>query len=320
MNSPAPADWLGETERMLGLLNGGFPPVHQMTAADARAAVAARLRPIDNADDVRSAEDRVIGGGLGLRVYRPWDDGGRQLPAIVFLHGGGFVFCSIESHDGFCRRMARYTGAVVVSVDYRLAPEHTAPAAAEDAFAALCWVADNARGLGVNPKRIVVAGDSAGGNLAAVACLMTRDRGGPQPAGQVLLYPVIAPDFETESYRRYGSGHFNTTDAMRWYWRHYLGGENLPEPAGYAAPLHAASHAGLPPAVVVIAGRDPLASEGRQYAEALRGAGVPVRRRDYPEMFHGFATIAGFAPALAAQEILWRDMQNFLGIGAKMPA
>ena len=158
----------------------------------------------------------------------------------------------------------------------------------------------------------LVMGDSAGGNLAAVSCLMARDRGGVRPLGQVMLYPVISPDFETDSYRRYATGHFNTREAMRWYWRHYMGGDDLPQPAEYAAPLRAASLAGLPPAIVVTAGRDPLCSEGALYAAALRDAGVPVRHRHYPELFHGFATIAGFAPATQAQIVMWRDIDAFL--------
>ena len=310
-NDGVPIGWLGDVDRMLDTLNANFPAVEKMSAAEARAAVAARLRPIDNADDVREAEDVRIAGGLRVRIYRPWTETTAPMPAILFLHGGGFVFCSIESHDGFCRAVSKNTGRVVVSVDYRLAPEHTAPTAAEDAYTALDWLASNAGRVGIDQHRIVVMGDSAGGNLAAVSCLMARDRGGVRPLGQVMLYPVISPDFETDSYRRYATGHFNTREAMRWYWRHYLGGDDLPRPAEYAAPLRAASLAGLPPAIVVTAGRDPLCSEGALYAAALRDAGVPVRHRHYPELFHGFATIAGFAPATQAQILMWRDIDAF---------
>ncbi len=311
--SATPVGWPAETDAMLKLLDENFPPVHQMSGAEARAAVAARARPIDNENDVRSATDRLIDGSLRVRIYRPWDNSTGPLPVILFLHGGGFVFCSIETHDGFCRRVSRGTRSVVVSVDYRLAPEHPAPAAAEDAYSALVWIAAHAEELGVDPKGIIIAGDSAGANLAAVCCLMTRDRGGPAPAGQVLLYPVIAPDFDTDSYSRYAIGHFNTLANMQWYWRNYLGGGALPEPAEYAAPIRAASLAGLPPAIVVTAGRDPLCSEGRQYARALRAAAVAVRHRHYPEQFHGFITIANFAPAQAALALLWRDMDTLFG-------
>ncbi|MBO6718464.1 MAG: alpha/beta hydrolase [Rhizobiaceae bacterium] len=305
---------------MLGLLHEGFPAIQDMDAVDARAAVAARARPVENIDDVRSAEDRRIADGLRVRIYRPWSEPQGETPAILFLHGGGFVFCSIESHDGFCRRVSKNTSSVVVSVDYRLAPEHRAPAAAEDAYLALTWLSDNAAELGLDRNRILVAGDSAGGNLAAVACLMARDRGSAMPLGQVLIYPVIAPDFQTESYRSYATGYFNTRAAMQWYWCHYLGGEKLPEPAEYAAPLWAATHSGLPPALVYTAGRDPLCSEGEQYATALRAAGVPVRHRNFPDLFHGFATIPGFGPAEGALKVLWRDIDGFLGLQKEVSA
>ncbi|MGY1812090.1 alpha/beta hydrolase [Blastococcus sp. SYSU D00820] len=304
-----------EVTRMLELLDGGFPRVHEMTGPEARAAVAARAQPVDNLDDVRSAEDVLVPtaeGPVPVRVYRPHGEVDAPLPVVLFFHGGGFVFCSLDSHDGFCRRVAKNTGALVVSVDYRLAPEHRAPAAARDAHAALCWVAENAVELGADPTRIVTMGDSAGGNLAAVVCLMARDLGGPRPAGQVLAYPVIEPDFDTPSYQRYATGHFNTRAAMQWYWEQYLGGADVPEPAAYVAPLRADSHAGLPPAVVVTAGRDPLCSEGESYVAALRRAGVPVRHRHYPELFHGFLTLAAFGPAIAARELLWADVAGLL--------
>ena len=312
-------DALGrEVADLLQVLNDGFPRVEEMTGAEARAAVSARSAVVTNLDDVRATEDRVVSTGAGevpVRVYHPHSDapgadGAR--PAVVFFHGGGFVFCSIESHDGFCRRVARHTGAVVVSVDYRLAPEHAAPAAAEDAYAATCWTHAEAAALGIDADRIVVAGDSAGGNLAAVVALMARDRGGPALAGQVLLYPVIEPDFTSPSYVRFGEGHFNTRAAMEWYWTQYLGGHPdttpLPEPVAYVVPSRASSLADLAPAVVVTAGRDPLSSEGEAYARALRAAGTAVRHRHYPDLFHGFATIGPFAAAESARELLWADI------------
>jgi acetyl esterase len=304
----------GEVDAMLEVLDGGFPPVHEMTGPEARALVAARVQPVDNLDDADAVDHEIPGPGgpIRVRVYHPRGAVGGARAGVVFCHGGGFVLCSIESHDGFCRRLARHADAVVVSVDYRLAPEHPAPAAAEDAYAALAWVAAHAADLGVDPARILTAGDSAGGNLAAVTCLMTRDRGGPSVAGQVLLYPVIEPDFESKGYREFGEGHFNTRAAMEWYWRLYLGATDVPADAAYppehVAPLRAPSLAGLPPAVVVTAGRDPLHSEGRTYVAALRDAGVPVRHRHYPELFHGFATIGPFGPAQAARELLWSDI------------
>lgn len=315
-------DALGrEVADLLQVLDEGFPAVHEMTGAEARAAVAARAAVVTNIDDVRATEDRTVpvgGDEVGVRVYHPHADApGRDgaRPGVVFLHGGGFVFCDIESHDGFCRRIAKHTGAVVVSVDYRRAPEHRAPVAAQDAYAATCWTAEHAAELGIDATRIVVAGDSAGGNLAAVVALMARDRTGPALAGQVLLYPVIEPDFDSPSYREYAEGHFNTRAAMQWYWTQYLGGDPattpLPEPVEYVVPSRA-DLAGLPPAVVVTAGRDPLSSEGEAYARALRAAGTAVRHRHYPDLFHGFATIGPFRAAESARELLWADLTTLL--------
>ncbi|MDF1604715.1 alpha/beta hydrolase [Nocardioides sp. YIM 152315] len=319
MSDEAHAAVAGEVQAMLTVLDGGFPKVHEMSGPEARALVAARAQPVDNLDDA-DADDREVpgpGGPIRARVYRPRDARPGPRPGIVFLHGGGFVLCSIESHDGFCRRVARHTGAVVVSVDYRLAPEHRAPAAAEDAYAALVWTAEHAAELGVDADRILTAGDSAGGNLAAVTSLMARDRGGPTVAGQVLIYPVIEPDFESKGYRDYGVGHFNTRAAMEWYWKLYLGEADVPADAPYppeqVAPLRAPDLAGLPPAIVVTAGRDPLHSEGRKYVDALRAAGVDVRHRHYPELFHGFVTIGPFGPAAAARDLLWSDIAALLG-------
>ena len=154
----------------------------------------------------------------------------------MFLHGGGFVLCDIESHDGFCRTMAARTATVVVSVDYRLAPEHRAPAAAEDAYAAFDWVARNASELGIDPRRIAVAGDSAGGNLAAVASILCRERRTAPPAAQILLYPVIDPRCDSASHRERATGYFTTHAALQWYWGQYLHGSELPEPAYLVAP------------------------------------------------------------------------------------
>ncbi|MBE2997907.1 alpha/beta hydrolase [Nocardiopsis sp. HNM0947] len=289
-----------------------------MTGPEARAAVDARQAPPADHGEVHAAQDRTIagpGGDLPVRVYTPHGDapGGDPRPLMVFAHGGGFVFCSVDSHDGFCREAAASTGAVVVSVGYRLAPEHPAPAAAEDFYAALCWAVEHARELHADPARVAVAGDSAGGNLAAVACLLARERSGPRVAAQALLYPVIDPACDTPSHHRYATGHFNTRAAMRWYWRQYLhggadDGGDPAIPAHHTAPLRAPSLRGLPPAVVVTADRDPLSDEGGAYASALAGAGVPVVHRRYPGLFHGFATIAPLGAAASARALLWHDL------------
>jgi acetyl esterase/lipase len=297
---------------MLRALDEGFPAVERMTGPEARAAVAARRQSDPNPAQVDGIVDREIdgpGGQLPIRIYRPHRASGA---AVVFCHGGGFVLCDIDSHDGFCRAMAANTSAVVVSVGYRLAPEHPAPAAAEDAVAAFRWVVAHAAELGVDPGRVAVAGDSAGGNLAAVTAVQCHASGGPMPMAQVLLYPVIDPTFDTESYRIRAEGYFNTRAAMQWYWRQYLGGTSLPEPAWLVAPARADSHAGLPPAVIVTAELDPLHSEGVAYAHQLRAAGVPVLHRDFPGLFHGFLTMMPFAPAAAARELLWADLRELL--------
>jgi len=300
---------------MLDQLNTDFPQVEKMTGPQARAAVAQRRLPVNNLDDVRSTVDTSVPGSDGVipvRIYYPHGEPTEHRAGIVFCHGGGFVFCDIESHDGFCRALARGSGAVVVSVDYRLAPEHKAPAAVLDAFTAYCWVVEHGGKLGIDPARIAVAGDSAGGNLAAVTAILCRDRGITAPVAQLLLYPAIDPSLDTDSYRRYGSGYFNTRATMEWYWRQYLRGETRFEPAYLVAPARAETHAGLPPAVIVTAGLDPLHSEGCDYAYRLRDAGIPVVHHDFPELFHGFMTIQSFAPAVRARDLVCGDLRELL--------
>jgi acetyl esterase len=260
---------------------------------------------------VESVEDHAVpadGGPITVRVYRPASQ--QDLPVLVYAHGGGFVFCDIDSHDGLCRNLANLLPAVVVSVGYRLAPEHQWPTAANDVYAATTWTADNAARFGGDPTRIAVGGDSAGGNLAAVAALMARDNGGPPLAAQLLLYPMIAADFDTESYRLYGNGFYNPKPALQWYWDQYV-----PSPADrthpYASPLSACLD-DLPPAVVVIAGHDPLRDEGNAYADALEAAGVSTVRCLFDGGIHGFITmpmldIAHHARRQATRELtkLW---------------
>ena len=314
--------WDTEVADLLEVLNSGFPLVQDMSGAEARAAVAARRVPATNLDDVRGTEDIQIPAAHGpvrARVYQPHhrDDEGdgsvEHRPVVVFFHGGGFVFCDLDTHDGFCRAMARGTGAIVVSVDYRLAPEHRAPAAAEDALAATVWVLEHASELGGDPTRVVTMGDSAGGNLAAVACLMARDADLPLPAGQVLVYPVIDPACDSASARRYPSGYFNTVAAMKWYWQQYLPEDGVvPQPTSHVAPLTSDNLSGLPPAIVITAGLDPLSSDGKDYAVALRRSGVPVLHRDYAGLFHGFLTILPLRAAQSARAVLWHDLTDLL--------
>lgn len=289
---------------LIDALDSGFPPVHTMTGAQARATIRSRFVAPTQPEAVGSVEDVTIPGGVPVRIYRPASD--VALPIVVYAHGGGFVFCDLDSHDGLCRNLANLLTAVVISVDYRLAPEHAWPAAAEDVYAATCWAAEHAAELGGDPGRLGVAGDSAGGHLAAVTTLMARDRGGPALSAQLLIYPMIAADFETESYRLYGKGFYNPRPALQWYWDQYV-----PSPVDrihpYASPLQAHLD-GLPPAVVVIAGHDPLRDEGIAYADALESAGVTVARCTFDGGIHGFMTmpmldIAHEARHQASQEL-----------------
>jgi acetyl esterase len=294
-----------EAADLLRVLDESFPPVQDMDPLEARAAVRARQAPVSNLDDVRAAEDFAV-GPVRVRRYLPHAADLSEPPAvIVFAHGGGFVLCDVESHDGFCRSMARGTGAIVASVEYRRAPEHRAPTAVEDVYTALEWAAAEHPG-----SRLLVAGDSAGGNLAAAVALLARERGGPALHGQVLLYPVLDPGCDLPSQRSHGTGYFLTNAAMRWYWRQYLGDRDPSEVDSTVAPLRAASLAGLPPAVLVTGRLDPLWSEVVAYATALGAAGVPVILREYPELFHGFATIGPFGPGAAARSVLWDDLRS----------
>jgi len=271
-------------------LDSGFPPVHTMTGAQARAEIRGRFVPNPTPEHVACVDDRQVvvpGGHVDVRVYRP--QAPAPLPILVYAHGGGFVFCDLDSHDGLCRNLANSLPAVVISVAYRLAPEHRWPTAAEDFYAATRWAVDHATHLGGDPARVAVGGDSAGGNLAAVAALMARDRGGPALTAQLLLYPVIAANFDTESYRRFGQGFYNPRPALQWYWDQYVPSADDREHP-YAAPLYA-DLANLPPAVVVLAGHDPLRDEGGAYADALETAGVSTVRCAFEGGIHGFMTM-----------------------------
>ena len=244
-----------------------------------------------NVEAVADVADRGVPGPAGdvpVRVYAPVAGG--ALPGIVYFHGGGFVIGNLESHDGTCRALANASGCAVVSVDYRLAPENRFPAAAEDCYAALRFVAERGAELGVDPQRLAVAGDSAGGNLAAVAALLARQRRGPDLRFQLLVYPVADHRFDTASYRENAEGYFLTAAMMRWFWGHYLARPEQGEDP-IASPLRAKDLTGLPPALVITAEYDPLRDEGEAYAERLREAGVATELRRYDGQIHGFFSL-----------------------------
>jgi len=245
-------------------------------------------------------------GPIAVRIYRASQEPNQ--PVIVYFHGGGFVIGSLDSHDGTCRRLSYNIGCTVVSVDYRLAPEHLYPAAVDDSYAAAKWVAEHADFLKIDTKRIAVAGDSAGGNLAAVVAIIARDRGGPAICHQLLTYPVTDMAFKSESYTSNGEGYFLTKDMMVWFGLQYVPtGHDIEDPL--LSPLYHKNLKGLPPATVITAEYDPLRDEGEAYARKLGAAGVPVKLARYDGVFHGFFSMSGAidqaddAQAFAAGEL-----------------
>jgi acetyl esterase len=232
---------------------------------------------------------------IPVRVYTPVASGGTALPALVFFHGGGFVIGDLETHDALCRTLANETGAKVVAVDYRLAPEHKFPAAADDCYAATKWVEANAATLGVDPNRIAVGGDSAGGNLAAVVCQTAKQKGGPHIVLQLLIYPVTQLRSKTESMKNFAEGYFLEKKTMDWFFDQYTTpttDTNDPR----VSPLASNDLSGLPRAYIVTAGFDPLRDEGKAYADKLNRAGVAAVYVDYPSMIHGFFSMSGVLP------------------------
>ncbi|WP_125079346.1 alpha/beta hydrolase [Mycobacterium sp. P7213] len=245
------------------------------------------------------SEDRVIdgpGGALPIRIYRPAGTESGGAPVVVFFHGGGFVAGDLDTHDGTARMHAVDAGAVVVSVDYRLAPENLFPAAVEDAMAATEWVADHATELGVDPSKLAVAGDSAGGNLAAVVCQLARDAGGPKIAFQLLWYPATTYDGSLPSFTENANAPIIDSAAIAALTRAYAGDLDLTSPPANLAPARAENLAGLPPAYIAVAGHDPLRDDGIRYGELLAAAGVPVQVHNAETLVHGYLGYAGVIP------------------------
>lgn len=264
-------------------------PIDTLPLELVRRAALIGSNPGSSHPDLASIEDRVIpgpdGSELPIRIYIPHGNG--PFGMCLYFHGGGWVLNNMDTHDELVRRLAATSGCVFVNVDYRLAPEHKFPAAIEDAYAALAWTHQNAASIKGDPHRIAVSGDSAGGNLAAVLCHVTRDRQGPPIAYQALIYPITDCDFERPSYRQNAEGYFLTRREMLWFWEQYVtSSEQMRHP--YASPLLAESLRGLPPASILIAEYDPLCDEGEAYATALQAAGVPVELLRYDGMIHAF--------------------------------
>ncbi|WP_455361020.1 alpha/beta hydrolase [Streptomyces sp. SYSU K21746] len=279
---PDPADGPLDAEalRRAAKAGGGGPAPELRSVTERRTPVPVRIY------------DPGVGVGAGVAESGSGADGGR--PLVVYFHGGGWVLCDLDTHDGLCRRLASLTGAVVVSADYRRAPEHRFPAAADDAFTVTAWAAEHARELGCDPARLIVAGDSSGGNLAAATALRARDRGSvPAIAAQLLLQPVLDPRPDGVSASAYAEGFFHTNAHMRWYWEQYLGPDGDPADP-YAAPGLASDLSGLPPALVVLADCDPQRDEGLAFARRLSRSGVLAHVQLHTGVFHGFLGAAGF--------------------------
>jgi acetyl esterase len=292
----------------------GAPDISQLSVSQARDMANSFREMQGDLVQVAAVGDRTVpgpDGSLPVRIYRPE---GSPRGAIVYFHGGGWVIGNIEVADAPCRALAAATGCVVVSAQYRLAPESAYPAAAEDCYAVTRWVAEHLAELGTEPAGLVVAGDSAGGNLAAAVALMARDRQGPEIAFQVLVYPATdLAGMETASYRENGEGYLLTADSMRWFRDHYVPDEaRRSEP--YCSPARAEDLSGLPPAFVATMEFDPLRDDGEAYAERLREAGVPVTVQRYDGQIHGLFWLGGMCDRYSGLvEDIAREVKAALG-------
>jgi acetyl esterase len=292
--------WPGEPEK----------PVEECTPAEARRqyldGFASKQWPLEPVESVEELDIQ----GIRIKVWRGLGAAPCDAPALLYLHGGGWVIGAPETHEDICRTLANDAGAVVVAPDYRLAPEHPFPAAIEDCAATLAWMEEQATALGINANRILVAGDSAGGNLAAVIALLARDGQVPAILGQVLIYPVTDQQQTSDSYRRYATDFGLTTQAMRWFRDHYLP-DKTSRLDWRASPLHASSLKGTAAAVVILAGHDVLFDEGRAYAERLE-AEANVRCHTWPGQIHGFLSMGRAIPeareALDTILAAWRSL------------
>jgi acetyl esterase len=274
------------------------PPLYEMTVAQARAEDLKSIQAAGGAPEhvAEVVDDRLPGPGgpLPIRIYRP--SGERPLPVLVYFFGGGWALGAIDTSDGVCRALTNAVGCVTITVGYRLAPEYPFPAAVEDCYAATSWIAEHADELGIDPDRVAVGGDSAGGNLAAAVTLLARDHGGPRIAHQLLVYPNTDYHSDTPSLRENTDPLLFNRYSAEWYWKHYLASP-ADGASPLASPLRASDHSGLPPTTMITAEYDPLRDQATAYADRLRAAGVPVAHKHYPGMVHGFFTMSGVLDA-----------------------
>jgi acetyl esterase len=266
----------------------GLPAYQDLSPAEARKQMRDLAPPVEPLLTVSRVENRSIpgsGGEIPIRLYYPAGD--PPFATLVYFHGGGWVIGNLDTHHAFCHALAKKGGCLVVSVDYRLAPEHPYPAAVEDAYTATKWVAENAAVIQADPDRFSVCGDSAGGHLATVVSMMARDRKGPGIDLQILIYPITDCNFNTPSYMENKEGYMLTRELMKWFWKLFLEDESDADDP-YASPLRAENLSDLPPALIITAEYDPLRDEGEAYGKRLQDAGVNVTLSRYPGMIHAF--------------------------------
>lgn len=302
-----------QTKTLLGLIEAsGLPPFHLLSPAEARVAYNKRKQATQAAPaavaEVLDLNMPAQGGALRLRLYRPTSAPATPEPALVYYHGGGWTIGDLDSHDVLCRDLALQSGCIVIAVDYRLAPEHRFPAAVDDALAAYRWIRGAAAALGLDAGRLAIGGDSAGGNLAAVVALLLRDAAEPLPRFQLLIYPATDMRCVASSHTANAQGYLLTADTIEYFRRQYI--ENSQQwPDWRASPLLHQNLGGLPPALILTAGYDPLRDEGRQYADALSAAASPAQYVCFERQVHGFITMgkvldeANTAVTLCAQAV-----------------